>query len=292
MGEGEFGIRFREEGLVEMSELGATFNYLGKELRAYMKNLKDEIKVRQQIETEVKIAAGLQLSFLPKVDKSFERSEFSMAAKLSSAKEASGDYFDFFYLDDNKITLIIADVVGKGIPAAFYMGMVKTLLKNICYQEKEDPAKALNRVNRILSQDNSTLMFVTLFICYYDIKTGKMRYANAGHHEAICISKTGVYRQFGTMKGIAIGVTDQRKYISRKTIINKGDTVVLYTDGVIEAVSPNEEDYGEVRFKQLLIENRRLSSENLANKIIESVREFEHDKRYDDVTVITLRRSE
>jgi hypothetical protein len=290
MGEGKFNIQFKEEGILEISELGSTFNYLGKELRAYTKNLKAEIIAREQIETEVKIAADLQLSLLPKVDKSFQRDEFSMAAKLSPAKEASGDYFDFFYLNENKIVLIIADVVGKGISAAFYMGMVKTLLKNICYQEDEDPSKALNRVNRILSQDNSTLMFVTLFLGYYDTVTGKMLYANAGHHDAICISKDGIYRTFGITKGIAIGVTDQRKYRSGKSIINKGDTVVLYTDGVIEAVSPKREDFGEARFKELLLKNKSMSSNDLADKIINDVRKFENQKRYDDVTVIVFRR--
>jgi hypothetical protein len=276
MGEGKFNIQFKEDGILEISELGSTFNYLGKELRAYTKNLKAEIIAREQIETEVKIAADLQLSLLPKVDKSFQREEFSMAAKLSPAKEASGDYYDFFYLNENKIALIIADVVGKGISAAFYMGMVKTLLKNICYQEYEDPAKALNRVNRILSQDNSTLMFVTLFLGYYDTVTGKMVYANAGHHDAICISKTGIYRKFGITKGIAIGVTDQKKYRSSKTIINSGDTFVLFTDGVIEAVNPNDEDFGEERFKELLLKNKHLSCNDFADKIIQDVRKFEH----------------
>ena len=291
MGEGRFNIRFKEEGILEITELGSTFNYLGKELLAYTDNLKKEITARQQIESEVKIAANLQLSMLPKIDKSFINEDFSLAAKLSPAKDASGDYYDFFYLEENRIVLIIADVAGKGISAAFYMGMVKTLLKNICFQEKDDPSKALNRVNRILSHDNSTLMFVTLFVGYYDIDTGKMLFANAGHHEAICVGENGVYRKFGMTKGIAIGITEQRKYRTNKTIINKGDTVVLYTDGVIEAVNPEEEDFGDERFKKLLVKNRMLSCDDLAENIIKNVRAFEHQKRYDDLTVLILKRN-
>ncbi|MCF7790417.1 MAG: SpoIIE family protein phosphatase [Victivallales bacterium] len=289
MAKGEYHIKFREEGIAEIAELASTFNYLGSELETYTATLKKEIRARQQIEAEVRIAADIQKSMLPIVTNKFKGEDFQIAAKWSSAKEASGDYYDFFYIDENRVALIIADVSGKGIPAAFFMGTVKTLLKSVCLQENDDPAKALNKVNVLLSQDNSTLMFVTLIVCYYDIITGKLVFANAGHHDAICLGCDGLYRRFGRMKGIALGVTDT-KYRSNKTFINKNDKVVLYTDGVIEAVSPDNEDYGEDRFKKFLLRNVDLNCEDLAKSIIREVRNFEKQKRYDDVTVLVLER--
>ena len=288
MARGDFNIKFREEGIAEIAELATNFNYLRKELTKYMVNLEDEIKARQQIEAEIKVAAEVQRSMLPLVDEEFIRDEFELAARLSSAKEASGDFYDFFFIEENKLALIIADVAGKGISAAFFMGMVKTLLKTACTNETTDPGKALNMVNRIISHDNSTMMFVTIFVGYYELDTGKLVYANAGHHDAICISKDGIYRTFGRTRGIALGVTDMVKYENSKTFIGDNDKIVLYTDGVVEAINPDEEEYGEDRFRAILMQNRYLHCEQLAEKIIRDVRAFERDKRFDDVTVLIL----
>ena len=182
MGKGNFNIKIKEQGSLEVTELIKSFNYLGEELQEYIKNLEIEIKTRQKVEDDIRVAAGIQLSLLPEVTSKFKSEEFSLSAQLDPAKDVSGDFYDFFYLGEDKIVLVLADVSGKGIPAAFFMALSKTVLRNVCENET-DPAVALSKTNNILSTNNTECMFVTIFLVYYDIKTGKADFANAGHHE-------------------------------------------------------------------------------------------------------------
>jgi serine phosphatase RsbU (regulator of sigma subunit) len=291
IGEGNFDISVKENGTKEIVELAKTFNFLGTELKAYIENLSDEIASRLAIETEVKIAADIQRSALANVTSEFKRDEFDMYAALDSAQDASGDFYDFFYLDENRIVLLVADVSGKGISAAFFMVIAKTLIQSLCFEENSNPATVLQKANNILCRNNKRSMFVTAFLVYYDIKSGKLMYANAGHHDALGIKTDGEFVKFGAKNRVALGVIPDIQYIEESNTVLPGEKILFCTDGVYEAVSPDNEEYGEERLKNLLAENENFNCEKLCSKIVDNVRAFEKNIKFDDITILILKRN-
>ena len=291
LGKGNFDIKVSEEGVKEIAEFASVFNYLGKELREYIENLKNEIIAREKIETEIKIAADIQMSTLPELTEEFLRKEFELSAKIIPALDASGDFYDFFYITENRIAVLIADVAGKGIPAAFYMAMSKILFKSICMQEIDDPARVMARVNKLLSQDNRSYMFLTVFLFYYDIDSGEITYANAGHHCSYLLNSKGGLMPFGLLNNMAIGFDDNAEYDSESLKLQAGEKVVLYTDGVIEASSPEGVMYGENCFEEFLKNNYSFDCQKLSDLIVNEIINFEKNKRFDDITVVVLQKN-
>ena len=290
MGEGNFDINLKEEGAVEIAELSTTFNYLGKELREYMENLKQEVAARQAVETEIEIAGKMQNTILPKPEIFADNKEFELYSKLVAAKDVSGDFFDFFSLDEDRIAFVIADVSGKGLQAAFFMAMSKILIKNLAIKYVSDPAKVLGFVNSSLCMDNNAQMFVTVFLVFYNTKTGEVLSANGGHHSAILLKADGTYSEFGMCENTALGIYPDSTYTLTKRVMAPKDTIVLYTDGIIEAISPDNIEFGERRLLDVLQKNRKSSLTNICEEITQNVIAFEKGSRFDDITIITLRR--
>ncbi|HJO92965.1 MAG TPA: SpoIIE family protein phosphatase [Victivallales bacterium] len=291
MGHGHFDINIKESVISEIGELASTFNYLGEELNNYMENLKTEVKARQAYETEINIAADLQKSILPKVTPEFSNDYFNLFATLKPAKYVSGDFYDFFYINENKIALLIADVSGKGIQAALFMSMAKALLKSYCLTEHNDPAKVLEKTNNYLCIDNEYKMFVTVFLAYLNYETGELTYANAGHHSSILASGDGKYENFGLLDGVILGFFPDTKFNSGSKLLKKDDLVVMYTDGVFEAVSPVNKEYGEERLMDLIVKNRNLEINEICLSILSDLEVFEQGSRFDDVTLVALRKN-
>ncbi|MCP4181677.1 MAG: SpoIIE family protein phosphatase [bacterium] len=292
MGHGDFNINLKECEVFEISELASAFNYLGEELNTYMDNLKKELKIRQAYETEINIAADLQKSILPKVTTEFQNDSFKLFATLKAAKDVSGDFYDFFYLSENKIALLVADVSGKGIQAALFMSMSKALLKSYCFSEPDNPAKVLEKTNNYLCNDNEYKMFVTVFLAYYDCNTGKLTYANAGHHSSILVSSEGKYDNFGLLDGVILGFFPDIKFNSDSKLLKKDDLVVMYTDGIFEAVSPINKEYGEERLMELIVKNHNLEVDKICSAIIDDLEVFEEGSRFDDVTLLAFKKLE
>ncbi|HJO95510.1 MAG TPA: SpoIIE family protein phosphatase [Victivallales bacterium] len=291
MEHGNFDIDLKEEGVYEIAELSGKFNYLGKELRDYMKHLKQETAARQAIETEIQIAERIQRSVLPSISDFSSNKYFELGARLDAAKNISGDFYDFFFINENVLAILIADVSGKGVPAAFFMAMSKVLIKNYCLAEPEStPAEVLEKVNKVLCLDNKSQMFATCALYYYEIKSDKLIYANAGHTACLIISEKEVHIE-KDFNNIALGVLEQAKY-KTGTIENlfAGSMVILYTDGLTEAVSPQDEEYGVQRLVKLLDKNKKMNPEFLCNIIAEDVMKFESNNRFDDITVLILKR--
>jgi serine phosphatase RsbU (regulator of sigma subunit) len=284
------------------------FFYLYFTKKAYAKSLKE---LNSNLENEIKTAAEIQLSILPNLSDKFKRPEFTLYAELAPAKDAAGDFYDFFYLDDDRLALIVADVSGKGITAAIFMSFAKTILRNICPGEK-NPADALNKANRILASNNVKCMFVTVFLCFYNIKTGIITYSNAGHHEAIILAENSknnlgdmqkltnrfhdksfksTYNSFGNLNNLPLGVMINSKYDTDQKKLELGESIICYTDGVTEGISPLEEEYGEKRLCKLIDEHRSSSPFKLTKKIIKNVIEFEGKNRFDDITVMIFKRN-
>ena len=290
MGDGNFNINLKEEGAAEIAELSTAFNYLGKELKDYMKNLKKEAEARQAFETEIQIAEKIQRSILSDSASFPTNNKFQLSAKLNAAKNISGDFYDFFYLSETKIAFLIADVSGKGLPAAFFMAMSKVLIKNECLQEPDDPAKVLEKVNRALCMDNKAQMFVTVSLIFYNINDGTSIYANAGHHSALIVRNNSIIVP-PKANNMALGILEEAVFYTNEGMLNIGDFGLLYTDGVTEAVSPENEEYGVERVKKLIIENKNMTLEELCDAIIKDVTNFEDNNRFDDITLVAIKRT-
>jgi len=290
LGSGNFDVKIEEKGSLEVRNLAQTFNRLGTKLTQYVENLKKEISIRESVENEIRIAGEIQQSILPKLTADFNNEQFSLATALLPAKDVAGDFYDFFFLDENRIALIIADVSGKGISSAIFMAMAKTLIRDLIFIYPNDPSQVLIQANSNLFMDNSSCMFITLFIVYYDIPSGKFLYANAGHHSAISLTSSGEYKEFGVMGNTVLGMFPDQVYHVGEASLSPEETLILYTDGIIDAISPNNDMYGNEHLKQILVDSASLSPDALIDKVVSDVKSFEDDSRFDDITILALRR--
>lgn len=291
LGEGDFSVEVPSGGSTETAELSRAFNRLGGRLQEYMENLKREVSARQAVESEVRIARQIQESLLPHSFPPFpDRTEFDLFAVNLAAKEVAGDFYDFFLVDDDRLALVIADVSGKGIPAALFMAVSRTVIKNVCSRET-DPGRALTAANRSICQDNEACMFVTLILGCYRISTGEFTFANAGHDEMLLVGEGGAVEPFGLMRGTAVGIVEDEVYRSGRRTIEPGQTLVFYTDGVTEATSPENELFGRERLEEVLRETAGRPAREICDRIREAVTEFQQGKQFDDVTVMVLKRS-
>ncbi|MCP4181661.1 MAG: SpoIIE family protein phosphatase [bacterium] len=288
--EGDFDVNVNEYNTSEIAELSMTFNFMGKKLRDYMENLKDETAVRQSIETEIKLAENIQNSILPSPHLFPTAGNFELSARINAAKSISGDFYDFFYISDNKLAVLIGDVSGKGIPAAFFMAMSKSHIKNCCMTEPDLlPGEVLGKVNNTLSLDNNAQMFTTVSLMFYNIEDNIINYSSAGHHASLMI-RNEEFIKIEKVNSIALGILEDAVYPTKSIQSQIGDTCISYTDGIFEAVSPNGVEYGEERLKNLIKENINLQPDKLCDCIFESVERFEGVNRFDDITVIIFRR--
>ncbi len=292
VGQGDFQVKVSGTGSAEIGELAEAFNNLGHELTGYMRRLEAEAAARQAVASEMQIARQIQESLLPSTFPPFpEKRHMQLYAVNQPAKEVAGDFYDFFLVGNSLLALVMGDVSGKGVPAALFMTMTRTLLRNICPDEP-DPAKALARANDLLCQDNDASMFVTLFLAYYNIDTGQMLFANAGHNDPYIVSATGQVARFGRMGDIALGAMSGLSYTSDTISLGVDDCLVLYTDGITEAPSPENEEYGEPRFERFLADRVGQPLKDICNEVVEDVNKFQNDERFDDVTIMLVRRRE
>ena len=290
IGRGNFNISLKETGFNEIKDLLNSFNFLGQELKEYMDDLEKEVSSREKIETELKIACDVQMSYLPRVDYDFDNEDISIAAQLIPANVVAGDFYDFFYTDNGKkLVLLVGDVSGKSIYAAIFMAMTKTLLHSLCLQSS-DPAAILAKANEALSRNNEKCMFATLFLVIYDIKSKKIKFSNAGHEPLIHFKNDSDFNFIGNHEKPALGLIAGSKYKTESMKVADNDTLILYTDGVTDARALNRESYGEKQFVNSLKDNIKLSADDLCRIVIKKVEDFEHGKLFDDITLLIFKR--
>lgn len=293
IGEGHFDIPFKRDfDADEIGDLAESFKKMIRGLKDYMEALTRETANRQQVESELQVARDIQMSLLPKSFPPFpERKEFDLYAKNGPARFVAGDFFDFFFIDEKTLVFTIADVSGKGIPAAMFMVITRTLLRNIAAAGKS-PAEVLNEANRILFENNDRGMFVTLFLGYYDLPSGKVWYVNAGHPLPYCMDRSGAIRKFGKVTGTILGgISADLKYEDAYEMLNPGELLILYTDGFPEARTPSGEFLNETRFQAGLLEG--LAGESvmdLCERVFRNTMDFQDQKPADDLTILGLRR--
>ena len=275
----------------EMEELGRAFNGMTASLSDYMANLAAVTADRERIAAELSIAATIQSSMLPCIFPPFpERTEFDIFADMHPAKEVGGDFYDFFFTDEDHLWIVIADVSGKGVPAALFMVIAKTLLKNQS-GFTASPAEVLTIVNDQLSENNEAGMFVTVFIASLTISTGELTFANAGHNFPL-LYRDGAWHWLKTKPGLVLAGMEGLCYREYQETLSKGDRLFLYTDGVTEAQSPAGELYGNQRLQDTLNTPGLPAERNeiLIARVQADIDRFAAgEPQADDITMLSLR---
>lgn len=272
----------------EIESLADAFNRMNADLKEHIRELTETTAARERIQSELNVATDIQASLLPRLFPAFpDRPEFDIYAVMDPAKEVGGDFYDFFFIDHARLCFLIADVSDKGVPAALYMMVAKTLLKSEA-QRLGEPALALASVNSTLAVDNERCMFATVFCAILDTRTGEVRYANAGHNPPLHMGCNGVSR-VNTRAGLVLGPMPDAVYITETLQLLPGDTLFLYTDGVTEAMDRDRELYGEERLLRALRNAPRGDLTALTHHVRDEVaRHAGGAPRSDDITLVAL----
>jgi sigma-B regulation protein RsbU (phosphoserine phosphatase) len=245
---------------------------------------------KEKVENELNIAAQIQKSILPSEFPAFpEHGEFDLYAMMTPAREVGGDFYDFFFVDDDRLAVIIADVSDKGVPAALFMMISRTIFRSIAKQRKS-PSQVLSETNDLLCEGNETGMFVTAFLAYYHLHTGRLTYSNGGHNAALLFGPNGVCRELAHKHSPALGVRPGLMYNEDVDTLEPRHILFLYTDGVTEASSPQDELYGVDRFTKLVCSCQSLKLSQMFNYIDKDLKEFQQGNQFDDTTVLALKR--
>ena len=242
------------------------------------------------LQNELDVASGIQQSILPTVFPS--RDDYQIYASMEPARNVGGDFFDVVRLEDDRVGLAIADVSDKGVPAALFMMSSRTWMKGAAISSPE-PGAVLGEVNALLHEDNETQMFVTVLYAVYDPETGEFTYASGGHDAPLLVHSDGSSELLPLTGGIALGIVSDLAYGQNSVVLDHGETLVLYTDGVTEAMNGDGEQFGIERLRKVFSDRAPKDANEAAHKIFEAVNTFaDGAAQSDDITCLTLRRNE
>jgi len=272
----------------EFQTIAESYNRMIGDIKYYMENLAAVTADRERIATELNVATEIQSSMLPSIFPAFpESNEFDIYAVMHPAKEVGGDFYDFFMIDKDTLGVVIADVSDKGIPAALFMVISKTLLKNEAMAGRS-PKEAFENVNIQLCENNDADMFVTAFMGYLDIPSGRFTYVNAGHNPPL-VRRDGKYDFLQVNPGLMLAVMEDMEYTQEETILNKGDMLFLYTDGVTEAKNIENKFFTAGRMLEKANFYKQSPTDALLLKIKEEVDLFaKGTEQADDITMLAL----
>lgn len=242
------------------------------------------------LQQELEIARQVQLAILPKEFPPDAR--VAVHGQMTPAREVGGDFYDYFMIDETTLGFVVADVSGKGVPAALFMAISRTLLRSTALFERS-PASSIRRLNDLLAAENEQMLFVTLFYGVLDLTTGRLSYVNAGHNLPYHITRAGEVTTVPSTRGMAVAVLEGFVFVEGELQLAPGDTLFLYTDGVNEAFDIDEQPYGEERLETLLKSGASdWSVHDLSERVLASVHVFERGApQADDITCLTLRYS-
>ena len=273
----------------EIENLYFTLSDMEKDLNAYEEDLTKAIQEQQRIGTELDLAKRIQEDMLPTIFPPFpERKDFDVYASMIPAKEVGGDFYDYFLIDDDHLCIIMADVSGKGVPAALFMMASKILLKTTAMAIPE-PGKILARVNNQICSNNSLEMFVTAWLGILELSTGKLTAANAGHEYPIIRQHGGRYELYRDRHGFVMGGMEGMEYKEYEVLLKPGSEVFLYTDGVTEATSEKNEQFGTKRLLESLNSGLAPELKGVLERVNDAVDVFVGDApQFDDITMLCL----
>ena len=271
----------------EVEELAESFKKMQVDLNEYIRKLSVVTTEREKIGAELNVAKSIQMDMMPQIFPAFpDRTEFDIYATVNPAREVGGDFYDFFMIDEDHIGLVIADVSGKGIPAALFMVIAKTLIKNRAMMGG-GPGEILSDVNKQLCEGNDAGMFVTVWFAILELSTGKGVAANAGHEHPFFKHKDGMWELVTYRHSVIIGVVEDARITDRPFTMEPGDRLFVYTDGVPEATDPDLGQYGTQRLLDVMNANASCSPKEMLQKITSDVESYmDGSPQADDITMM------
>ena len=274
----------------EVENLSTVMGDMETRLGEYIENLTRVTAEKERIGAELSIATQIQADMLPRIFPPFpERIDMDIYATMNPAKEVGGDFYDFFLVDEDHLCLVIADVSGKGVPAALFMVIAKTLIKSRA-QLGESPAEILNHVNTQLCDGNEAELFVTVWLAVIELSTGKGVAANAGHEHPAIRRKDGQYELIIYRHSPAVAVMDGMRFREHSFELNPGDSLYVYTDGVTEATNAGNQLFGTDRMVEALNRDPGADPKQILTTVREAIDDFVGEApQFDDITMLCLR---
>lgn len=273
---------------IDFTDLEVTIERSLKEI-GYIKEHQKQRNMLSAVQQDLDTAARIQQKILPQDFPAFpEKKEFSVYAEMHTAKEVGGDFYDFFFIDETHLGFVIGDVSGKGVPASIYMAVSRTMLKAIASQI-HDPAQCLQTVNAMLIPESDISTFVTIFYGVLDIETGLIDYCNGGHNLPYIVREDGAVEQVENTEGLLLGKIEAIDYQSKQIQLKPNEKILLYTDGLTEAMNEEEDMYEEERVEEYLQKHPNASEDKLLRGLIVDVLKFMNKAHQsDDITLLVL----
>jgi sigma-B regulation protein RsbU (phosphoserine phosphatase) len=276
---------------IDMEDLSVTIEKAIEQIDYVHKSQQEHTQL-ESLKNDLTVAAEIQQYILPRVFPPFpEDSErLDIYASMVAAKDVGGDFYDFFRLDEDRIAVVIADVCGKGVPAALFMAVSRTMIRAKGTQGV-GAAECLTASNKLLAEYSVDCMFVTVFYGVYNTKTGELTYCNAGHNSPYLVKQDGRVEQLPNSNQMVVGIMDGITYKEDTLQMDHGDMLVMYTDGVTEAMNPALEEFGEVRLVPIIAQQKGVGCQAMIEAIKAGMAEFVADaEQSDDVTMLVLKR--
>src|ERR1041384_186814 len=273
---------------IDFNDLEVTINKTIAQLEV-IKRAVEEHEQLVSVRSDLTVATKIQQSILPNTFPAFpHRAEFDIFAQMVTAKEVGGDFYDFFFLDQDRLAVIVGDVSGKGVPAAIFMAVSRTLLKSIAMQIG-NPGEALRRVNTLLIPESNMAMFVTIFYGILNTRTGELQYTNGGHNPPYVMGNDGLVEPLAPTEGMLLGMLEDMEYDVKKISLQPGEKLFMYTDGVTEAMNFNRDLFGEPNLITCLQAGKDMPLRDLVRCVYESIEKFETGFPHaDDITMLAL----
>lgn len=289
MGEGHFNFKVKDvyKTKDEIQVIAEAFSALSDRTQNYIEQITKITAEKERIGAELNVAANIQADMLPRIFPPYPNNkEFDLFASMTPAKEVGGDFYDFFMIDDSHIALVMADVSGKGVPAALFMVIAKTLIKDRALQGGT-PAEILDDVNAQLCEGNEASLFVTVWLAIIDLKTGEGMAANAGHEHPALRHKGGEFQLVEYRHSPAVAVMEGMKFREHPFKLEPGDTLFVYTDGVPEATDKNNQLFGNDRMLEALNRDKDAHPKAVLKNVNDGISEFIGDaEQFDDTTML------
>ncbi|GHU42499.1 hypothetical protein FACS1894111_06550 [Clostridia bacterium] len=273
----------------ELEALALSFNRMAHDLYHYIQDLSVVTAEKERIGVELGIASEIQMSMLPLFPTIPDQSGIDIFGIMTPAKEVGGDFFDYFFIDEDRVCVVVADVSGKGVPAALFMVISKTLIKDNVLSGKE-PSEVFKKVNEQLCESNDASMFVTAFMGVLTLSTGNFTFVNAGHNPPL-IRRSGTFEWLEAKVGFVLAGLEDTVYMQAETTLQKGDAIFLYTDGVTEAMDTKQNLYSDPRLLGILNDRSSTisSAKDMATIVADDVTTFAQGvQQADDITILSL----
>lgn len=273
----------------EIGQLSLSFIHMQEALKEYTQTLKETTAAKEKFESELRIAHEIQMSIIPNIFPPFpERTEFDLFAILHPARQVGGDLYDFFFIDDHHLCFAIGDVSGKGVPASLFMAVTRTMLRAKASIDLE-VHQIVDAINKDLCKDNDMCLFVTFFIGIIDLRTGKIKYCNAGHNPTY-IYQGDQLSALEEVHGFPLGVESDQEYGSNTLTLKENEFIFLYTDGISEAMNPAFEEFGNQRLEDSLKRNASKEPLTMVQQVEKEVKSFAGEaEQSDDITMLCLK---